>query len=226
MHEPYPILCVTRQPCEWCAVGQECHHGPPPMVKRFETRTWPCPPNLIGSRIALHATQRSGIGLRIGDYTTDISTSSGYYMRLFGDTASTRIPLPLGAVVGSAVVEACWRIKPPQRNAVLWSDDGHKHVNVSDQIPYGDFTPGRYAWLLGDAAPVQERCPWCWDPAEKMVTDDQLDAPDGARIELDGWWYERHGDSWMPDACTVCNLVGRCEPIPAKGRQRIWNWQP
>lgn len=49
-------------------------------------------------------------------------------------------------------------------NAPSWPDD------VTDQIPFGDFTPGRYAWLLEDITP--------------------------------------------------------CDPVSAKGRQGLWNWQP
>jgi hypothetical protein len=32
-----------------------------------------------------------------------------------------------------------------------WGSDGHR--DVTDQLPYGDFTPGRWAWLLRDPQP-------------------------------------------------------------------------
>jgi hypothetical protein len=45
--------------------------------------------------------------------------------------------------------------------------------NVEDQRPYGDFTPGRYAWLLADVVPVDPPVPFkggqgltkTWEPA-------------------------------------------------------------
>jgi hypothetical protein len=30
---------------------------------------------------------------------------------------------------------------------------------ITDQLPYGDFTPGRYAWLLDDVEPVDPPIP-------------------------------------------------------------------
>lgn len=46
-------------------------------------------------------------------------------------------------------------------------------LDVSDQEPYGDFTPGRYAWLLVDVVPVEPPVPFrggqgltkTWEPA-------------------------------------------------------------
>ena len=52
-----------------------------------------------------------------------------------------------------------------------WLLRSEEPADVSDQLPYGDFAPGRYAWLLDNIRPI--------DP-----------------------------------------------PIPAKGRQGLWRWQP
>ncbi len=45
------------------------------------------------------------------------------------------------------------------------------------------------------------------------VTDDNLDAPDGARVVHDGCTYERHGDKWVrvDDECHS----GQESPAPA-----------
>lgn len=47
-----------------------------------------------------------------------------------------------------------------------------RHIDVSDQRPYGDFAPGRFAWLLEDIEPLAEPIPatgrqglWEWEPA-------------------------------------------------------------
>lgn len=49
-------------------------------------------------------------------------------------------------------------------NAPSWPDD------VTDQLPFGDFTPGRYAWLLTDVTPLADPVPakgrqglWEWE---------------------------------------------------------------
>jgi hypothetical protein len=96
--------------------------------------------------------------------------------------------LPLGAVVATANLvdciptEAMWHCDIDQ-----WANDdedaehlrlaGYGYAAVADswwvatdQLPFGDFAPGRWAWLLDDIQP--------------------------------------------------------CEPIPAKGRQGLWEWTP
>lgn len=77
---------------------------------------------------------------------------------------------------------------------------------VSDQRPYGDFRPGRWAWLLNEITPTTEQCPHC-----------------RGRGEFDkGNFGEAH--EWEP--CPTCRGEGFCDPIPAKGAQRVWYWQP
>lgn len=81
--------------------------------------------------------------------------------------------------------------------------DDRRHTNFWDQLPYGDFTPGRFAWLLEDIQSTTERCPACWgegiDPAfEGMV----------------------------PTYCRACKGVKVCAPTPAKGKQGLWKWEP
>lgn len=83
----------------------------------------------------------------------------------------------------------------------LWLDDGRSCLPINDQLPYGDFTPGRYAWLLEDIKPVEERCPACWG---------------------DVWKEDADHDIWR--WCKVCRAQGKCRPIPTKGRQGLWEW--
>lgn len=44
----------------------------------------------------------------------------------------------------------------------LASDEFFGGTVVEDQRAYGDFTPGRWAWILEDAKPTTARCPACW----------------------------------------------------------------
>lgn len=147
---------------------------------------------------------------------------------------------PLGAVVGSARLTACLPIvdyaqseqmtfqprpgdpeewiewDPMERSLTYLRDDGtyegrdvHTHT---DQLPFGDFSPGRWAWMLEDAAPVEDRCPnGC----------KRLDATDTYRtydVSVDighGRW-----SGWS--TCSVCDGDGRCDPIPATGHAGVW----
>lgn len=86
-----------------------------------------------------------------------------------------------------------------------WGDQPSTERDLSDQRPYGDFSPGRYAWLLDDVQPTTERCPACWGEGDYIVG-----------REYDGQYA----------TCSTCDGTGKCEPVPARGRQRLWEWTP
>ena len=63
-------------------------------------------------------------------------------------------------------------VRREQRNVTEWwlyTDDTGRCADVTGQEPYGDFTPGRYAWLLDNVRPVDPPIPakgrqglWRW----------------------------------------------------------------
>lgn len=107
-------------------------------------------------------------------------------------------PLPLGAVVAVVTYDNAW----PIVNDLAWCDDGgvgiggaaisltdgedgglYLHngdhfgcggLDIPDQFPLGDFTPGRYGWMLSNPLRLTVPVP-C--PAK---------APDGSRINMQG----------------------------------------
>lgn len=91
------------------------------------------------------------------------------------------------------------------------SDDGLRRSQYFDEASYGDFAPGRFAWLLEDIKPAEERCPACWGEGgfDSGETADHLQGPP----------HHIYG-------CQSCAGVGRCHPIPAKGKPRLWEWEP
>jgi hypothetical protein len=94
------------------------------------------------------------------------------------------------------------------RLRLVWlDDDGWLHSEeITDQIPYGTWERGRWAWLLGDVKPTTERCPACWgQPGDALYT---------------GSGQPGYGP------CPTCNGAGVCGPVPAKGRQGVWEWTP
>lgn len=173
--QPWASLCVLPRPCDcgapivwryglWvhqesfgytnmCRIPGSLFKAIP--FKTIETRSWPAPPALIGQRIAIHAAKR-----RVDQVGCDVLNEAGWPIA---------IPqVPLGAVVGTAVLTDCVPIddcggyyesvvKVRRDNGTLWRCYVDRHPadadDVSDQLPFGDFAPGRWAWLLADAEP-------------------------------------------------------------------------
>jgi hypothetical protein len=166
----------------------------------------------------------------------------GPHARRWDETAGTSateqgsaIVLPLGAIVATCqlvdvlpMVDACPPAhQPTPLNGVhrvlvgkkeIWrtnpSPIGGPPVNITEQMPFGDFRPGRFAWIK----PTTSRCPACMDA---MPT-----AAPGICVDIDGqWWHTPGSCRYCTGACPVC--VGgtrRVEPVPAKGHQGLWSW--
>lgn len=167
-----PVLTLWQPWASLVAVG----------VKSIETRSWAAPESLVGGRIAIHAAARkppkcdpcNGSGCGPG-------TASGAYVPCdwCGGTGVHGLcaevtDMPLGAIVATARLMACVPMYadrlPPTVCAhlmvfpealLLWSADVGElePVDVSDQLPFGDFRPGRWAWLLDDVQHLAEPVP-------------------------------------------------------------------
>jgi ASCH domain-containing protein len=97
-------------------------------------------------------------------------------------------------------------------------------TSAADQLPYGDFTPGRWAWLLDDVAPTTERCPSCNGMGWTCYSGEaRYNGDDEVRLVRPGTCIEGHR---LHDVCAVCDGAGWCDPVPAKGRQGFWRWTP
>ncbi len=68
-------------------------------IKLAETRDWPAPDALIGQRIAIHAGRRRP---RFSEWSDEVSD------------AARGLPMPLGAVVATAVIEDCVQVISPR----------------------------------------------------------------------------------------------------------------
>lgn len=165
--------------------------------KSIETRSWS---TRYRGRLLIHAGLRP---MRADDGSLDLWQSNG-------DGSS----LTLGAIVASCEltdvvpvshIDSDWGrtedrvIDIPMFRGLHLYHSGQKSVVIEDQRPYGDFTPGRYAWLLSDIAPTTERCPRCL----------------GHGTVNEGCWQV---------CCPVCDGKTVCEPVSAKGRQGLWEW--
>lgn len=165
-------------------------------VKTIETRSWRAPKALIGERIAIHAGKARPKDVwcsasadpvfppplaRLYDYGKCVDpqeSNDGEWWRYRWDG-------PLGAVVAVATLADCAPMEaldyPEPSDAsllcgtavYLWSDPAwagyllhvsrHEHpsvdTDIADQLPYGDFQPGRWAWMLSDVDVLAEPIP-------------------------------------------------------------------
>lgn len=124
--QPTTIKCVSLwQP--WASFIAE-------GLKHVETRGWPAPAAIIGTRIGIHAAKT-----RDGILATSCESILSDSMRRIEEEHG---PLPFGAIVATAVVEAC---VPVER---LKADD------------FGDYAPGRYGWILTDVRKLETPIPY------------------------------------------------------------------
>lgn len=139
-------------------------------VRSVETRSKST--RLVGEPFAFHATKtipglRRGDTLVIGDFTVERDDPRGcepaYLLR--GPKMSWPYRLPTGAITSTATLadvvptrEVVWGTTPGWRTEVLRSGADHvEEIYVGrDQQPYGDFAPGRFAWLFsGPRSPMR-----------------------------------------------------------------------
>jgi activating signal cointegrator 1 len=119
----------------------------PAGVKRVETRSWPAPASAIGKPLAIHAAAKRLTSWERGTYL-DSDQLNGKRLD----------ELPYGAVVAIATLAAC-----------LPTEDLRAVVSAQE-LEWGDFSPGRYGWVLEEVQPVDTPIPakggqrlWYWD---------------------------------------------------------------
>lgn len=123
-------------------------------AKQFETRSWST--NYRGP-LYIHASKGFPAECRRLCYVEP------FYSTL-GEAGYPPGTLPLGALVGTAVLTGCITTG---RAVALWSEypDGHDYPSGSlpakhPEIDFGDYTLGRFAWGLRDADQLPETIPY------------------------------------------------------------------
>ncbi len=196
-------------------------------VKTIETRSRPMSHR---GPIAIHNAKKTltgGIGGNWCCTVIDEEWLKGPELWL-DESPSASMKVYPGHVVGSARVTAClpmvgcWEGRADsiddETTDVLWLE-GNKDsviglvakVNGTDtdwteQLPFGDYQPGRWAIMLEHPAPTTVRCPWCMGDGNDPNTD---------------------GVAESPGSCPGCGGACICVPHRAKGQQAMpWNWLP
>lgn len=146
-------------------------------AKSVETRSWA---TKYRGPLAIHAGARR---LHHGSFLLLARTARmAGLITLEQERVFRSLDVPFGAVVATcelvdvvAMVDLAWGDEPGWRHEVMRSGVDHvEHVYVGrEQRPYGDFSPGRFAWLLGDVVALPEPVParggqriWNWRPGQ------------------------------------------------------------
>ena len=179
----------------------------------------PAPARVIGHRVGVAAGASDRdlrlLALRVAHHNRAAIRVSNSLDHVCGWTGwqwdETYGTLPLGAIMGSATLADCLPIVDADRkrygtadSLVVYTIDGHRMasyqgMDLTDQLAYSDFTPGRSAWVFEDAQPTTRRCPGC----------------DGLGTYEDDPW----------PVCKVCDSAGHCPPIPWRGGPGFKGWE-
>jgi hypothetical protein len=126
-------------------------------LKKIETRSWNAPDYLIGQRIAIHATAKMpgwvkkllrGFAKLIG-----IEEYNGSWLYYLENGVG-----PFGKVVATAKLVACEKIISDEKYHHMACLKSGRDI-VGNEYHFGDYTPGRYAWILDDIQALPEPVP-------------------------------------------------------------------
>lgn len=159
-------------------------------AKTIETRSWS---TRYRGPLAIHASAAvptsvvaAGRRVTIGAYEVERDnprgTAPAYLLR--GSTLSWPYRLPLGEIVATCrlvdvvpVEGLCWTAAQPHwRHLLVMDDDDQESPFAGNaQRPYGDFTPGRFAWLLDSIKALHQPIPargrqglWEWHGPDRV----------------------------------------------------------
>ena len=128
-------------------------------IKTIETRSWPPPRAIIGRRLAIHA----GRTIDPNPGGAVVAALRAHYGRGWPGA------IPKGAVVACATVKAARQVAGADARRPRYVRTKEGPVLPVD--PYGDFSVGRWLWLLDDVAPLEPPAPasgrqriWYWTP--------------------------------------------------------------
>ena len=93
----------------------------------------------------------------------------------------------------------------PSRAEPLVFCDGSIGADISDQLPWADWSPGRWAWRFENPKPMTQECPVCGGTGSVPVTGNGYD----------GF-----------DQCPECSSHGTCPPIPYSAPEGLSVFDP
>lgn len=177
-HRTDRTLDHIKWACRDC-FSRELKFAPP--LKQWETRSRPAPSTIIGERILVHAAKRPPVSIYEADLVAARDMDGDYCLWQDGVPVCD---LPLGVLLGWATITeslpivedqeetgsayegpACVESRPDNGHLMYWpSWDGaleyEDGTDMADQLPFGDWTPGRHAWRVTDPVLLDEPIPY------------------------------------------------------------------
>lgn len=152
-------------------------------AKRFETRSWPT--NYRGP-IAIHAAKKNPLSnIRELHPIVQVDILNAL-CKAFSIKSGVidRLRMTSGCIVATAELVECWEIRMIDEDAEALFKKHHptivnnRFVNLKDEIMFGNFAKGRYAWELANVKMLETPIPakgkqglWEWDhPLEEVHT--------------------------------------------------------
>lgn len=122
--------------------------------KKIETRSWKAPRELIGQRIAIHAAKTMPVHVKklLGGFAKLLKIER-YVDSWLYDLEIRKGPF--GKVVATCRLVACERIISDEKFHHMACLESGRDVEGSEYY-FGDYTPGRFAWILEDVQALKE----------------------------------------------------------------------
>jgi hypothetical protein len=147
-------------------------------AKRIETRTWK---TAYRGSLALHAAKG------FPKWAKETCRERMFAMELGPDV------LPVGMVIATCRLISCIPTRELRQNGVIEVDYlagcGNFYMSDSERL-FGDYTPGRWAWLLADVRQLSTPVPakgalrlWEWDDPVPLRFSTRQERPESAEVE-------------------------------------------
>lgn len=144
-------------------------------AKRIETRSWP---TKYRGPLAVHASKKDPCKMSL----LGMEAFEAAVKEAFEKTGLSWCFLPTGCVIATCSLTDCKLIKEDglyQSHIVPGgiNDIFHREhpLPTGNELAFGDYTPGRYAWILSDVQKLQTPIPakgrlglWDWQEPEVM----------------------------------------------------------
>ena len=130
-------------------------------AKRIETRNWS---TTYRGPLAIHASK--GLPTWVADVVRDNPAFTSALGDLFDPHGRTLGDLPRGCIIATCRLIAVFLISSDSTGWYF----GHSYPITEKERSFGDYAPGRYAWLLDDVKPLDVPIPatgrlklWEWE---------------------------------------------------------------
>lgn len=159
LYQPWASLCVLP--------GEDGR-----AIKPYETRSW-MRKSLLGQRTAIHAGMKWDGSAAAKMPRKVIDEALKRVGLIWGGEPHEQVaePWPLSVIVGSAVVKAFWRA-----SGGAYIHQPGETRGIKSQLPFGDFSEGRWAWELTDVERLVAPMPAKGKQGIWKLTDEQEEA--------------------------------------------------